>query len=57
MRRKEELIFARGKWEIASIEINAVTGHEQWIRRDMSFICTVGQEGARAPLPPKPERK
>lgn len=54
MRKKEEMIFVRDKWEIASIETNQVTGKPQWIRRDSSYICEEGQEIARKALPGKP---
>lgn len=54
MATKEKLIYARGRWEIASVERNQVTGKDQWIRRDSSYICDVGAEKAAQDLPPKP---
>lgn len=51
---KEEMIFVRKAWEIARIETNQVTGKPQWIRRDTSYICDVGGEIARMPMPAKP---
>lgn len=55
MRKKEELIFARDRWEIASIETNSQTGNLQWVRRDTSYICNVGCEFERREMPPKPK--
>jgi hypothetical protein len=52
--KKEQLIFVRGKWEIARIEINDATGVRQWIRRDLSWICKEGDEAARMDLPARP---
>jgi len=57
MRNKEKLIFARGKWEIARIEVNSVTGERQWVRRDFSFICTAGDETAEMEMPDKPKQE
>lgn len=50
----EQMIYARGKWEFARIELNRETGKRQWIRRDTSYICDVGQEKGRQPVPPAP---
>lgn len=50
----EEMIFIRNKWEIVRIELNPDSGVEQFIRRDYSFVCIVGQEQARMPMPVKP---
>lgn len=55
MSRKEQLIFARNRWEIARIETNSVTGKPQWTRRDTSYICDVGDESARMDMPAKPK--
>jgi hypothetical protein len=54
MTTKEQLIFARDRWEIARPEINSVTGKHQWVRRDTSYICDVGDEVARMEMPAKP---
>lgn len=54
---KEKLIFARGKWEIARVEINATNRREQWVRRDTSWICYVGDEVATMPMPENPQTK
>jgi hypothetical protein len=54
MTAKEQLIFARNRWEIARTETNSETGILQWIRRDSSYICNVGDEIARMKMPAKP---
>lgn len=54
---KEELIFVRGKWEIATLEINAHSGKSQWVRRDSSYICDEGSEAERVPMLAKPKRR
>lgn len=54
---REQMIFARGKWEFATIEANSTNGREQWIRRDQSWICYVGEEIARMPVPAKPRKQ
>src|SRR5262249_45671852 len=41
------------KWEFATQETNG--GKAQWIRRDQSWICNVGDELATMPVPAKPE--
>jgi hypothetical protein len=46
--KKEVMIFVRGKWEFAKEE------DSQWVRRDTSFICYVGEETAKMSVPPKP---
>lgn len=56
MAKKEEMIFIRGRWEIATIETNGTTGKRQWIRRDQSYICDEGAETERVPMPAKPKR-
>lgn len=55
MRKKENLIFARGQWEIASVETNRETGKPQWVRRDSSYICDIGDETAKMDMPAKPK--
>lgn len=55
MKNKEQLVFAHNRWEIARIEVNRVTGKEQWIRRDGSYICDVDSTERTAPLPAKPK--
>lgn len=55
--KKEVMIFARGQWEFARKEFNSITHKEQWIRRNSSWICNVGDEAAIMPVPPKPARK
>lgn len=57
MKKIEQLIFARNRWEIARIEANPIDGRAQWVRRDTSFICNVGDEIARLPMPKKPEKQ
>ncbi len=57
MRKKEHLVFVRGRWEIATLEINAVTKRGQWERRDGSYICDVGDEVATATMPHKPSKE
>jgi len=52
---KEVMIFARGKWEFARQEWNDSTKKQQWIRRDTSWICYVGDEKAIQPIPQKPK--
>lgn len=54
--KKERLVFARNRWEIARIETNTVTGEQQWVRRDGSYICDVGDEVATATMPHKPSK-
>jgi hypothetical protein len=54
---KEMMIFARGKWEFATKEHNSITGNDQWIRRNSSWICNCGDELAVMPVPPKPAKK
>jgi hypothetical protein len=46
--KNERLIFIRNKWEIAHKE------GDSWIRRDMSWICRIGEEIAILPMPAKP---
>lgn len=55
MKTKEQMIFSHSQWEIARIETNSVTGKRQWIRRDSSYICDVGDEKAVEPMPAKPK--
>lgn len=56
-RPKELMIYVRGKWEIAHIQINRL-GVSAWYRRDQSWICNeAGPNEIKGvmPLPPKPE--
>lgn len=55
MSRKEHLIFARNRWEIARIAINRETGKEQWERRDGSYICDVDSTERVQDMPAKPK--
>jgi hypothetical protein len=57
MRKREHLIFARDRWEIATVETNRVTGKPQWVRRDSSYICDVGDEVERQDMPTKPTKR
>jgi len=57
MSKKERMIFARDRWEFATIEPNSVTAKPQWIRRDKSFICDVGDEISQMEMPAPPATK
>ena len=55
MTKRENLVYANGRWEIARVAVNRVTGKEQWERRDSSYICDVDSTEHVQDLPKKPK--
>ena len=53
--RREKLVYARSRWEIAHIVVNNVTGIEQWERRDGSYICDVDSTERVQDMPKAPK--
>lgn len=52
----ESLVFSYGRWEIGHIEERESDGERIWVRRDPSWICTVGDEQKVVPLPETPSK-
>lgn len=55
MAKKEKLVYANNRWEIARIAVNLVSGKEQWERRDSSYICDVDSTEHVQDMPKKPK--
>lgn len=52
--KKEKLVYAHNRWEIAHVATNQVTGKDQWERRDGSYICDVDSTERVQDMPKRP---